>query len=151
MKPFEYVKDEAVRFFLRYDSALYMDRWLQDKREKEKIDFWFTKFWKNYSVNPNFSSIVSLLSWIHLSMYKALLYLNWWRIRRLRNVFTKLWGNSALRTVIRPKLEGMWIGFCDDKLRFYTWKIVESKSAQNQLVRNFLGTVKRTSEGCSIK
>ena len=26
MKPFEYVKDEAVRFFLRHNSALYMDR-----------------------------------------------------------------------------------------------------------------------------
>ena len=39
MKPFEYVKEEAVRFFFKYNSALYMDRWLQDKREKEKNGF----------------------------------------------------------------------------------------------------------------
>ena len=38
-----------------------------------------------------------------------------------------------------------WIGFCDDKLIFNNWKIEESNSAQKQLVRNFLGIVKRPS------
>ena len=36
--------------------------------------------------------------------------------------------------------------FCDDKLIFNTWKVEKSNSAQKQLVRNFLGIVKRPSD-----
>ena len=73
--PFEVVNKHTHWFVLRYNEAWYLVRWLQDRRGRPKLGFWNTKFLGKYSVNLNFSNNYSLLSWSHLAMYQASLYL----------------------------------------------------------------------------
>ena len=75
LMPFEWVNKHTGRFVLRYNEAWYLVRWLQDRRVRTKLSFWNTKFLEKFSINLNFSNNYSLLSWSHLAMYQASLYL----------------------------------------------------------------------------
>ena len=109
MKPFEYVKDEAGRIFLRYNEAYFMARWLQDWRGKEKNEFWFTEFWWKYSVNQNFSSVSSLLWWGHLAMKQASLYL-----KKILPASSLTYSKGFMISPSYPKIRGV---------KLFTWTV----------------------------